>query len=961
MSLEESISKLFGPIKCQLILVQDGQIAMNISGKQQGTYQTNRTDLRIAGLEINPLDSPHIRVADIALRLKETSMITPDSLYKMDIKDFGIEGNTLICKNATFAPTSYNKTNSGLYISIPSFKLLDISLVDLLEKRLKASSGLIDGLVLNITAGPRKKETVETGVWLKEFYQMLHGFAQLVAVDRLRIQHGKINYSINRKNATRLSANELDAEIKLSDLLSSSSLLTSKLSVPYLNIGEVTFQSGNLILHAKGMKAKGDRQTNSLHSFTIQLPSGLHLEGEEIFWKQFSWDSMVISHKIVIDSIDFKKLNVASGNMTKKEPSKKAIHLPLAIRRIRVHKSDLNVTLSSGAEAKAKGNDIFFDSTQIIDGRLSWKNISTTLNDLSFADNRQRITADKFSISNRSESLITNIQFDDATKSISIPEIRFLINVREPGIKDLHLNYFTINRPDIAIDSRKATIQQVSKRSSTTTLPKIDIDHLEINEGSVWYASAKNLALQSNLKVKIDSFSIGDSSQARLKFRHALIDADSITVKTKNFPMEFSKASMTADDGAFTADSSHEYFITALINAQCQLNSFSRQNEKSSLSIKTASGYLNDYTLKLKKGNKIDISSLLNKIDFEIEDVQLKDSAITLTTDKIKGQGSTGIISFDRVKLNPNIDKQEFFKTSEWQKDYVTFSSENIAIENFDTRLFIEDTAIRIQKIFLQDPVIASSRDKNIAFLNGIEKLMPTKLVAAIKKQVRIDSIQIANASIEVHEVSKSTKKEGTIPITHLNAVIKNLDNSHNNSDSLVITANGMLLDYHIRRFRYAESYADSLSGFRMRYRLSPMDLREISKVTVDMAAVAVTSGRADTLYARITGNKYAAFGEMNFPYRALHIKFLDKKDTAKKNIMKGFQTFVANSFVVKTRGGRKQSRVFYIRDQEKFVFNYWVKALLSGILTSAGVKSNKKYETLYNDLKSTYSLPELD
>jgi hypothetical protein len=50
---------------------------------------------------------------------------------------------------------------------------------------------------------------------------------------------------------------------------------------------------------------------------------------------------------------------------------------------------------------------------------------------------------------------------------------------------------------------------------------------------------------------------------------------------------------------------------------------------------------------------------------------------------------------------------------------------------------------------------------------------------------------------------------------------------------------------------------------------------------------------------------------------------------------------------------------MFFIRDREKFVFNYWIKTLFSGFVTSAGVKRNSKYKKMYKEAEAKYSLPK--
>lgn len=109
-------------------------------------------------------------------------------------------------------------------------------------------------------------------------------------------------------------------------------------------------------------------------------------------------------------------------------------------------------------------------------------------------------------------------------------------------------------------------------------------------------------------------------------------------------------------------------------------------------------------------------------------------------------------------------------------------------------------------------------------------------------------------------------------------------------------------------------------------------------------------------MYAKLSGNKYASTGEINFRYRDLRIRLLNKEDTLKKSIILSLETLLANG-LVKSKN-KKQARMFFMRDREKFVFNYWVKTLFSGLATSAGVKRNSKYKRMYKDAVEKYSLP---
>jgi hypothetical protein len=136
------------------------------------------------------------------------------------------------------------------------------------------------------------------------------------------------------------------------------------------------------------------------------------------------------------------------------------------------------------------------------------------------------------------------------------------------------------------------------------------------------------------------------------------------------------------------------------------------------------------------------------------------------------------------------------------------------------------------------------------------------------------------------------------------------------------------------------------------------MKLPDFSKATVPLANINVTNGRSDTLYARWRGNKYAAIGVMDFYYKGLRISVIDKIHPEKKQLKSRVINFLANTIL--RNSNNSQSVVFFERDLEKFVFNYWVKTSLSGLMTSVGIKRNRKMLKQYNKVRSKYSLPAL-
>ena len=89
-----------------------------------------------------------------------------------------------------------------------------------------------------------------------------------------------------------------------------------------------------------------------------------------------------------------------------------------------------------------------------------------------------------------------------------------------------------------------------------------------------------------------------------------------------------------------------------------------------------------------------------------------------------------------------------------------------------------------------------------------------------------------------------------------------------------------------------------------------------------------------------------AAFGKMRFYYKDLKLNILERGDSSDfKN--KAFATFFANTFVVHQKNPkflyRKRVDIFYERDPQKGIFDYWAKSVLSGLAGSVGAINTRK------------------
>jgi hypothetical protein len=268
-----------------------------------------------------------------------------------------------------------------------------------------------------------------------------------------------------------------------------------------------------------------------------------------------------------------------------------------------------------------------------------------------------------------------------------------------------------------------------------------------------------------------------------------------------------------------------------------------------------------------------------------------------------------------------------------------------------------------VDKITLVGASVEASRDKHMPFHHGIEKPMPTKLIGTIPFALRVDTTVLVDSKVTYHELSLATNRWSSIPIGNINGYVFHIESRAgavgfpaNLSDTLVVDARGRLFDGDIRRFYYAELYGDSLSTFMAKSSFSKLDLTRFSQALVPAAAVSITDGHVDTAWSGWQGNRYATYGILDLDYAKLRIRVLNKKDSVHRGLAPAFETWAARLLLRKKN--TKTSLIFFERDREKFVFNYWVKAESTGVLSTLLRIKNEQYRKAFEQKCREYKLP---
>jgi len=126
------------------------------------------------------------------------------------------------------------------------------------------------------------------------------------------------------------------------------------------------------------------------------------------------------------------------------------------------------------------------------------------------------------------------------------------------------------------------------------------------------------------------------------------------------------------------------------------------------------------------------------------------------------------------------------------------------------------------------------------------------------------------------------------------------------------------------------------------------------------LVSAKITSGRVDTIRLNAIGREYVAHGKMKMYYHDLKAQYLQKGDASLKTLKTRLINFAANDLILRHNNKKGYGEVYAERVRERSVINYWLKMAISGMMSSTGVKSNKKQENRYKKSIKKLNVPEI-
>jgi hypothetical protein len=293
-------------------------------------------------------------------------------------------------------------------------------------------------------------------------------------------------------------------------------------------------------------------------------------------------------------------------------------------------------------------------------------------------------------------------------------------------------------------------------------------------------------------------------------------------------------------------------------------------------------------------------------------------------------------ISFDSLSLLPHLNRDSFWSSSIFQKDYIELTLGKTNIFNFQPT----STNLKggqLKKIHISDFNLLASRDKQYPRDSVSYRALLARQIQSLPMDISIDTVQIDDGKITYTEIGEKWGLEGTFFMDKIHGDAYGFYTmSHPDADSLILDIRARMFGVAPMHLQFGQAYDDSLQNFRFDAMLSGWDLRAANNLLAPLNSFEFLRGSSDSLWLSGWGNDNFAYGWMGFDYHKMRMGIL--KEGYNRNYFFAAPTnFFTNLLIINNNNG-KPIPFYAERLQDRAIFNYWAKMMTAGVMGSFGV-----------------------
>lgn len=289
-------------------------------------------------------------------------------------------------------------------------------------------------------------------------------------------------------------------------------------------------------------------------------------------------------------------------------------------------------------------------------------------------------------------------------------------------------------------------------------------------------------------------------------------------------------------------------------------------------------------------------------------------------------------VYFEEVRMLPQKSARQMARDAGAQTDQYNFEASVFVVNGFKLNRWLIDNALEISAITIDSPKININRDKAFPRAERNTRLLPQQQFINLSYGVKIDTLRWNNGSLRYIEEYPENGRRGEISFYEFDLLVEQLQNQ-NDQDSVRVHASAQFLGQIPIQANYLFSIREN-AGHSITGSMGGFDLTLLNPILENMAAKHIRKGMLEQFEFRFHAGEHASAGTLNMIYRDFELRFLDEvnlQETRRRRL----RSFFANRLRIRAGNNGDNARLGTIefeRDEERSIFNYWWKSVLTGI-----------------------------
>ena len=289
-------------------------------------------------------------------------------------------------------------------------------------------------------------------------------------------------------------------------------------------------------------------------------------------------------------------------------------------------------------------------------------------------------------------------------------------------------------------------------------------------------------------------------------------------------------------------------------------------------------------------------------------------------------------LSFSKAEVIPQKTAKQMAEKIGTQTDQFNIETGALKATGFDIITWLKDEELKITSLIVDKPILHINRDKSFPRADRGFRPLPPKQFIELPYGISIDTLKMENATIRYVEKYPQDGRSGEISFYEVDVLAKKLQNrSDQDSIRVYVTARFLnevpiAVNYH---FAVRENSGHAVSGH-----MGSFDLTLLNPVIENLAAKQIRSGMLDDFRFDFHANNYSSTGKLHMVYNNFELRFLDE-ESLEETRGRRLRSFLANRLKIRAANSAddpRQGEIDFERDEERSIFNYWWKSVLSGI-----------------------------